>query len=136
MKNNFQFESILKNANGDNKAFPQWGNADCRQTWCWGLCPAPFFFKTSFLFIFFKINKNLAVFQPRFFQDLCQFFQIHACKGKPGFHFHPCFSYILRISKSMLFFYYCNNRKWKPSIWTKLYVFTWFASFDRYSDRI
>ncbi|MCB7344369.1 hypothetical protein, partial [Blautia obeum] len=25
-----------------------------------------FSFKTSFLFIFFKINKNLAVFQPRF----------------------------------------------------------------------
>ena len=26
MKNNFQFESILKNANGDNKAFPTLGN--------------------------------------------------------------------------------------------------------------
>ncbi len=26
MKNNFQFESILKNANGDNKAFPKLGN--------------------------------------------------------------------------------------------------------------
>ena len=26
MKNNFQFESILKNANGDNKAFPKMGN--------------------------------------------------------------------------------------------------------------
>ena len=26
MKNNFQFESILKNAKGDNKAFPKLGN--------------------------------------------------------------------------------------------------------------
>ena len=26
MKNNFQFESILKNAKGDNKAFPNLGN--------------------------------------------------------------------------------------------------------------
>ncbi|CBK81202.1 hypothetical protein CC1_25600 [Coprococcus catus GD/7] len=26
MKNNFQFESILKNAKGDNKAFPNFGN--------------------------------------------------------------------------------------------------------------
>ncbi len=26
VKNNFQFESILKNANGDNKAFPKLGN--------------------------------------------------------------------------------------------------------------
>ena len=26
MKNNFQFESILKNANGDNKAFPKLGS--------------------------------------------------------------------------------------------------------------
>ena len=26
IKNNFQFESILKNANGDNKAFPKLGN--------------------------------------------------------------------------------------------------------------
>jgi len=25
MKNNFQFESILKNAKGDNKAFPKLG---------------------------------------------------------------------------------------------------------------
>ena len=22
----------------------QMGISDCRQTWCWGLCPAPFFF--------------------------------------------------------------------------------------------
>ena len=26
MKNNFQFESILKNIKGDNKAFPKLGN--------------------------------------------------------------------------------------------------------------
>ena len=27
------------------KGEPQWFSlSDCRQTWCWGLCPAPFFF--------------------------------------------------------------------------------------------
>ena len=26
------------------KRFPNGNLSDCRQTWCWGLCPAPFFF--------------------------------------------------------------------------------------------
>ncbi len=63
-----------------------------------------FSFKTSFLFIFFQNQQKPVCILASFFQDLCQFFQIHACEGKPGFHFHPCLSYILRISKSMLFF--------------------------------
>ena len=27
-------------------------NSDCRQTWCWVLCPAPFFANNQFLFYF------------------------------------------------------------------------------------
>ena len=38
-----------------------------------------FSFKTSFLFIFFKINKNLAVFQSRFSRIFASFFKfMHA----------------------------------------------------------
>ena len=35
---------------------------------------------------------------------LCQFFQIHAGKRKPDFHFHPGFSYHLCIAESVVFF--------------------------------
>ena len=32
-----------------------------------------------------------------------QFFQVHTCKSKPRFHFHPGSPYVLCITKSMLF---------------------------------
>ena len=44
-----------------------------------------FSFKTSFLFIFFKINKNLAVFQPRFSRIFASFFRFMHAKVSPAF---------------------------------------------------
>ena len=44
-----------------------------------------FSFKTSFLFIFFKINKNLAVFQPRFSRIFASFFKFMHAKVSPAF---------------------------------------------------
>lgn len=44
-----------------------------------------FSFKTSFLFIFFKINKNLAVFQPRFSRIFASFFKFMHAKVSPVF---------------------------------------------------
>ena len=34
----------------------------------------------------------------------CQFLQVHARKGKPGFHLHPRLPYVLCITESVLFF--------------------------------
>ena len=37
-------------------------------------------------------------------KDPCQFLQVHARKGKPGFHLHPRLPYVLCITESVLFF--------------------------------
>lgn len=44
-----------------------------------------FSFKTSFLFIFFKINKNPAIFQPRFSSIFASFFKFMHAKVSPAF---------------------------------------------------
>ena len=37
-------------------------------------------------------------------KDPCQFLQVHARKGKPGFHLHPRLPYVLCITESVSFF--------------------------------
>ena len=80
-------------------------------------CYAPHHFsvKTSFLFIFFKINKNLAVFQPRFSRIFASFFRFMHAKVSPAFisirafptycvYRNPCCSFAVPNILSMVFF--------------------------------
>ena len=74
-----------------------------------------FSFKTSFLFIFFKINKNLAVFQPRFSRIFASFFKFMHAKVSPAFisirafptycvYRNPCCSFAVPKIRSMVSF--------------------------------
>lgn len=74
-----------------------------------------FSFKTSFLFIFFKINKNLAVFQPRFSRIFASFFKFMHAKVSPVFisirafptccvYRNPCCSFAVPKIRSMVSF--------------------------------
>ena len=74
-----------------------------------------FSFKTSFLFIFFKINKNLAVFQPRFSRIFASFFRFMHAKVSPAFisirafptycvYRNPCCSFAVPNILSMVSF--------------------------------
>ena len=74
-----------------------------------------FSFKTSFLFIFFKINKNLAVFQPRFSRIFASFFKFMHAKVSPAFisirafptycvYRNPCCSLAVPKIRSMVSF--------------------------------
>ena len=74
-----------------------------------------FSFKTSFLFIFFKINKNLAVFQPRFSRIFASFFKFMHAKVSPAFisirafptycvYRNPCCSFAVPNILSMVSF--------------------------------
>ena len=74
-----------------------------------------FSFKTSFLFIFFKINKNLTVFQPRFSRIFASFFRFMHAKVSPAFisirafptycvYRNPCCSFAVPNILSMVSF--------------------------------
>ena len=74
-----------------------------------------FSFKTSFLFIFFKINKNLTVFQPRFSRIFASFFKFMHAKVSPAFisirafptycvYRNPCCSFAVPKIRSMVSF--------------------------------
>ena len=74
-----------------------------------------FSFKTSFLFIFFEINKNLTVFQPRFSKIFASFFRFMHAKVSPAFisirafptycvYRNPCCSFAVPNILSMVSF--------------------------------
>ena len=87
-----------------------------------------FSFKTSFLFIFFKINKNLAVFQSRFSRIFASFFKFMHAKVSPAFisirafptycvYRNPCCSLVL----IQHFVQYCRHKKKVPFFNCKLF---------------
>lgn len=66
--------------------------------------PESFFNPRWEIYIKEPIYGMIGLCQSHLHLHLCQFLQVHACKGQPGFHLHPCLPIHLCVTEPVALF--------------------------------